>query len=130
MMITTLYACLFALLFFALTVRVILMRRQTMIGVGDGGNRQLLRLMRAHANCAEYGPICLILLGLAEFGGAASWLLHALGIALIIGRTIHGINIAREGEVIALRVTGMSFTFLALLGGVTINLIQLAANGF
>ena len=57
-----LYAALLALLFIALSVRTLRLRRHLKIAVGDAGNTQMLRAMRAHANFAEYVPMCLLLL--------------------------------------------------------------------
>ncbi|RED46130.1 MAPEG family protein [Aestuariispira insulae] len=126
MTITALYASLFALIFFALSVRVITVRHATRIGVGDGGDNLLKRRMRAQANCAEYGPLILILMGLSEHLTVSAWALHGLGIAFLAGRALHGFNIARDREVIRLRIFAMGLTFTALLGFSLLNLIQLA----
>ncbi len=66
MTITPIYAGLLTLLFVALSVRVIGGRRMAGVGLGDGGNRLLLRKTRAHGNFAEYVPFALILMALAE----------------------------------------------------------------
>ena len=52
------YAALLALLFLALSVRTLRLRRRLNISVGDAGNTKMLRAMRAHANFAEYVPLC------------------------------------------------------------------------
>ena len=121
--VTSLYAGLLALVFLALSVRTIAVRRAARVPVGDGGNKLLLRRMRAHGNFAEYVPIALILLALAEAGGAHHLILHAVGLALLVGRSVHGFNIAREDEAIPLRVLGMSLTFTAIGIGAVVNLV-------
>ncbi len=45
---TPFYAALLGLLFFALSVRTLRLRRKLRIDMGDGGNEQLLRAVRVH----------------------------------------------------------------------------------
>lgn len=49
------YAAVLGLLFAALSVRTLLLRRRLRVALGDGGDERLLRAMRVHANFAEYG---------------------------------------------------------------------------
>jgi len=56
MIITSIYASLLAVLFFVLSARVILLRRVVGVGLNDGGNDYLRRLIRVHGNFAEYVP--------------------------------------------------------------------------
>ena len=73
------YAALLALLFLALSVRTLRLRRSLKISVGHAGNTQMLRAMRAHANFAEYVPLGLLLLTLVELhGDRNAWVLHAI----------------------------------------------------
>lgn len=123
MSVTPLYAALLALLFFALSVRVISRRRDARVGIGDGGNRLLLRSQRAQANFAEYVPLTLLLMGFAEVQGAPGWSLHLLGCLLFAGRLVHAAGLSREPEPSGLRVTGMSLTFTVLLIAAAANLI-------
>jgi hypothetical protein len=66
MHIVPLYAALLAILFVALSVRTLGLRRSLGIGLGDAGNEQMLRAMRVHSNFAEYVPLSLILLYLVD----------------------------------------------------------------
>lgn len=50
---------------------VIATRRKSGVSMGDGGEPLLERRMRAQSNAAEYLPIFLILLAIAEMQGAA-----------------------------------------------------------
>lgn len=110
--IAPLYAGLFALMLIALSLRVIRLRRARQVGVGDGGDEDLARRVRAQGNFTEYVPIALVLLLLLELGGAAPWLLHGLGLALLVGRIVHAWSLgARSGRG---RVVGMSLTFAVL----------------
>ena len=56
-----LYAALLAVIFVALSVRTLLLRRRLGIAIGDGDDPRMLRAMRAHANFAEYVPFSLLL---------------------------------------------------------------------
>lgn len=114
MLVVPLYAALMALLFVALSLRTIRLRRRFGVAVGDGAHPQLLRAMRAHANCAEYAPLALLLFYFAEIGGAPQALAHLLGGSLLIGRALHAWGVSQERETFAFRVTGMALT----LGGI------------
>lgn len=117
MPITALYAGLLAPLFVLLSIRVIAVRRSGRVAVGDGGNRLLLRRMRVHANFAEYVPLALVLMALAEATATPAWLIHPMGVALLAGRIVHAIGMSREPERFRFRVAGMALTFTVLLAG-------------
>ena len=130
MPITAFYAALLALLFLLLSLRVINQRREARVEIGAGESAELLRRSRVHANFAEYVPFALLLLGFAESLKAPSIALHALGLALLVGRLIHAYGLSQTPHILRLRVIGMWLTlgtigFAALLcfvlGG--INLI-------
>jgi len=116
MPITALYAGLLAPIFVVLALRVIGLRRGAQVAVGDGGDKVLLRRMRVHANFAEYVPLALVLLVLAESLKTDPRILHALGICLIIGRISHAYGMSQSKETFAFRVSGMALTFATLIG--------------
>ena len=89
MIVTPLYAGLLALLFFVLSLRVVAMRG-TGISLGDGGNPAMLRRMRGHGNFAEYVPLILVMMGVLELSHYSAYLLHAMGVTLVIARLLHG----------------------------------------
>jgi uncharacterized membrane protein YecN with MAPEG domain len=122
MSITPVYAGILTLLFIVLSVRVIGLRRMSGVGLGDGGNRELLRRQRVHGNFAEYVPFALILMSLAELQHVLGWLLHAIGILLLAGRLAHAYAVGQEPEQTGGRVLGMALTFTALLVGALSNL--------
>ena len=72
--------------------------------------------MRVHANFAEYVPLALILLGLAESLHTSVWLLHCFGWALLIGRLSHAIGVSRAEEPYGFRVAAMALTLTMLIG--------------
>lgn len=115
MPVTALYAGLLALLYVVLSARVIFVRRGERISVGDGGNSELLRRVRVHANFAEYVPMAIVLMGLVESSKADPRLLHGLGTALVIGRVSHAIGLSPAASILPLRVGGMVLTFSVII---------------
>lgn len=122
MTVTPLYAAVLALLYVLLSVRVIGARRQAGVAIGDGGDKWLLRRQRVHANFAEYVPLALVLMMLAEQQGVSRLIIHGLGLALLLGRAIHAFGVSREPEQLRLRVLGMALTFTVLMAGALVNL--------
>lgn len=114
MTVTPIYAGLLALLYFVLSYRIITMRGPGGPSLGDGGNPVLLRRIRAHGNFAEYVPMILVLIALLELSNAAPWLLHTLGITLLIARLLHGYALSFTASFTFGRVWGTALTFLLL----------------
>ena len=114
MRVTALYAGLLSVLFVYLAARVIQLRRQGRVAVGDGGNALLLRRMRVHANFAEYVPLALLLMALAESLHIWAWLLHVFGVALLAGRASHAYGVSQLHERYVFRSTGMVMTFTVI----------------
>lgn len=112
--ITPIYAALTALIFLVLSWRVIRYRRAKVISLGDTGDKNLLKRMRAQANCAEYAPIALLLLLLTELAGAPALALHLLGVSIVIGRLLHAYGFASTPQKIILRQLGMVLTLAAI----------------
>lgn len=115
MPITAFYASLLVPLFVLISIRVIRARRSQKVALGDGGNPLLLRYMRVQANFAEYVPLTLVLFALAESLRTAPWLLHLMGLSLLIGRVLHMIGVSQANEKFVFRVTGMAMTFTVML---------------
>ncbi|WP_370400917.1 MAPEG family protein [Sulfitobacter sp. JB4-11] len=113
--ITALYAALITLVYFVLTWRVITYRRANQLSLGDSGDKNLLKRMRAQANCAENAPLGLILILLVELQGAPAIAVHGLGMLLLAGRIVHPLGFAVTPQKIVLRQIGMLLTFACLL---------------
>jgi len=113
MSITPFYAGVLALLFFLLSIRVIRMRG-TGISLGDGGNPIMLRRIRGHANFAEYVPLILLMMGFLEISHFPAYLLHGLGIVLVVGRLLHGFALSFTEKFFLGRFLGTVLTFTAL----------------
>jgi uncharacterized membrane protein YecN with MAPEG domain len=111
--VTPLYAAALTALFISLSLRVIALRRSGRVSLGDAGDPALLARIRAQGNCAEYAPLGIVLLLLAELAGAAPALLHLSGLSLLAGRVIHARALSGPGR-FAARTIGMLMTFAAL----------------
>jgi len=116
MLTTSFYAAVLALLFVTLSIRTIRARRRLEIAIGDAGDVTMLRMMRVHSNFAEYVPFSLLLIYFVESTDASQWLVHGLGLALLIGRFSHAYGVSQLNEKFAFRVTGMVLTFTCILG--------------
>jgi uncharacterized membrane protein YecN with MAPEG domain len=114
MPITAFYAALLAFLFLLLSMRVIAQRREARVEIGLGESQELLRRARVHANFAEYVPMALVLLALAESLKAPGIILHGLGLALLAGRLVHAYGLSQTPHILRLRVTGMTLTLTTM----------------
>lgn len=129
MPITAFYAALLTPIFVLLSVRVIGERRGGRVPVGDGGNPLLLRRMRVQANFAEYVPLALILMALAESLHTPNWLLHALGVLLLAGRTSHAAGMSQAAERFQFRVAGVGATFTVLIAAAVLCVVGAVRSG-
>jgi uncharacterized membrane protein YecN with MAPEG domain len=86
---TGLYAGLCGLLFIWLSWKVIVERRRSKVGLGDGGDPDLQRAIRVHANFIEYTPLALVLLALVDMLAGPDWLVHGAGVVLVVSRVLH-----------------------------------------
>ncbi len=127
--ITPIYAALIALLFVALSVRTLRLRHRFSVAVGTGGERELERAIRAHANCAEYVPIALLLVYFLEATTDLSVWIHVLGASLLIGRLVHAYGISQVRENFAFRIFGMATTFTVIVGAAAALLIAPLLSG-
>ncbi len=114
MFVTPLYAGLLTLWFLVLSARVVNLRRRG-IPFGDNGEVGVIRIVRAQANFAEYVPLALLLMGVLEVSRHSIYVLHALGLTLLVARSD-----SRQRTFVWLakccgRVVGSALTFGVLL---------------
>ena len=114
MIITAFYAGVLGLLYLVLSLRVV-QQRQRGIPLGDRGDPRMLRVIRGHANFAEYVPLILVMMLMLELGHTSRYLLHALGIVLVAGRVLHGYALCFTARFRAGRLWGATLTFAVLL---------------
>ena len=123
-MVTPLYAGLLALLLILLSVRVIHARRGQKVSLGDGGNPVMLRIIRGHSNFVEYVPLALLLMAILEISRHSIYVLHALGILLVMGRLLHGYALSFTEHSRFGRMAGATLTFAVLLVEAVLCLYQ------
>lgn len=115
MLITGMYAGILSFLIVALALNVSRHRLKLRIGLLDGDNEQLRRIIRVHANAAEWLPLAIILLALAESNGCQVWLLHLVGIMLIISRCLHAYGLSQSSNKSFGRFWGTLGTWVVIL---------------
>jgi uncharacterized membrane protein YecN with MAPEG domain len=123
--ITALYAGILGLLITALAINVTVHRAKLKVDIGDGGNAQMLRMIRVHANAVEYVPLGLLLLGLYELDQGWPAVLHAAGIALIVGRVLHVAGLWNTAGLSFGRGAGVTLTWITIAALAVLNLWQI-----
>ncbi len=97
--VAALYIGLNILLKLGLAFRVIFIRRNQSIGLGDGGDKTMQRAIRAHANATEYMPLAMIGLIALTGVGYPIWVIHGLGILFTFGRGLHAYGLSGNSGV-------------------------------
>ena len=119
---TPLYTAIAALIFIALSVRALLLRRKFSIPIGSGGNPKLARAIAVHSHFAEYMPLTLLLTYFFELRGAPAIWIHGLCLTLISGRLLHAYGVSQVEENYRFREVAMILT-LGCLIAVTMRLL-------
>ena len=109
--VTSIYAGLLALMMVFLAAMVVRLRGKHRVTLQDGGNPDMMRGIRVFGNFAEYVPMALVLMMLAESAGTPSWALHGLGVALIVGRVAHALGLRHDRGTTPGRFVGMNLTW-------------------
>ncbi|MGY4503506.1 putative membrane protein YecN with MAPEG domain [Bradyrhizobium sp. GM24.11] len=89
--ITANYLAILALIYAALALQVIRLRRSNATPFNDGGNEGLRSAIRAHGNFMEYVPIIVLMIAFLEMSGA-SLRIHLLMGALVLSRLLHPLD--------------------------------------
>lgn len=118
------YAALAAVLLVVLALRVALRRGAAQVGLGDGGDAELVRRVRAHGNAAEHLPIALLLLVLLELGGLGAVWLHGFGAVLLAARVAHAVGVSGSAGRSPGRFWGTLGTWLLLLAMAGVLLLR------
>jgi uncharacterized protein len=118
--ITALYGAILAIIIVALGINVTVHRVKLRVSLGDGGNPQMLRMIRLHGNAVEYLPLAIALMLAYELNGGWHSALHIVGVALVAGRLIQtaamwSTDVAGPGRGIGQTLTWLSIAALAVL---------------
>jgi uncharacterized membrane protein YecN with MAPEG domain len=123
--ITALYAGILALIIVALGINVTVHRVKLKVSLGDGGDPQMLRMVRIHANACEYIPLALILMLAYEIDGGWRTALHLVGIALVAGRLVQTWSMWSTDVPNAGRGIGQTLTWITIAALAVLNLWSL-----
>lgn len=104
-----------ALLAFLLGMNVVRLRWKLHIGLGDGGQPAMTRAVRVHANFAEWVPLTLLVLLVAELRGVSEPWIGALGLALLLARLGHAYGLSRRSGASKGRFLGSALTYTVML---------------
>lgn len=116
--VTALYGGLNALFNIYLANRVSNARRAEKVSIGHGESDALLLAARIHANNAEFVPLGIVVLLLAELCGGSSVMLHVLGGSLFVGRVFHMIGMPMKApNFFRFTGTGLTWTMIAVTSG-------------
>ena len=113
------YLAVLALIYAALALNVVRLRRQNLAVFGDAGNPALRSAIRAHAHFAEYVPIIALMVAMLEMSGLAASRVHFLMAPLLISRALHPFGMYVKPGTIAFTVCRV--------GGVTLTLTVMIA---
>ena len=114
------YLALLALVYAALAVNVVRLRRQNLAAFGDAGSPALRSAIRSHGHFAEYVPVIVLMVAMLEMSGMAAWRVHLLMAALLVSRLLHPFGMYAKPGTLAFRI-GRG-------GDVTLTLIVLIAS--
>jgi uncharacterized membrane protein YecN with MAPEG domain len=120
--ITALYGGLLGILYMVLCWQVVMQRRRAKVGIGVGGDTALERAVRVHGNFAEYAPLFIVLLLVAELNAGTPVLLHVLGAVFVLARIGHALGLGRSSGVSKGRFYGTLVTWIALLVLAVLNI--------
>jgi uncharacterized membrane protein YecN with MAPEG domain len=111
--ITALYGSLNAVLNIALALRVSNLRRKHRVSVGQGESKELLVAIRVHGNNAEFVPLAIMMLLLAELCGGSSLWLHMIGGSLLVARVGHAVGMGKKAPNVP-RFSGSAITWTGI----------------
>ncbi len=129
--ITAAYLAVLALLYAALAIQVVRLRRKNLAGFGDADNAQLRSAIRAHAHFAEYVPIIALMVATLEMSGLPDAIIHGLMGTLLIGRLLHPFGMYAKSGTWAFRigrVWGMTITMIVMIACAGLILWRAAAR--
>jgi uncharacterized protein len=129
--ITACYLAVLALLYAALGLQVVRLRRKNQAGFGDGGSADLRSAIRAHAHFAEYVPIIVLMAAMLEASGLPATRVHLLMAALLVARLLHPIGMYASPQALRFRifrVGGMTITSLVMIASAMLLLSRTLPN--
>lgn len=118
------YTALLVLGSLVLKYHVVRHRLRTRVGIGDGGDKGLTRAIRVHGNYVENVPFGIAILLTMALLGAATLLIHLVGIMIVIARVAHAIGLTRTAGTSPGRGAGVLLNDIALVIGSVVVLTK------
>jgi hypothetical protein len=116
-------------LILVLALGVVSARRKHGVALGDGANEAMQRAIRVHGNATEYVPMLLIgLTVLSLLDASRPWMIHVLGLLLLVSRIAHAQGLGGSNGRSAGRMFGTLGTWIAALG-LALALVWAAFSG-
>lgn len=117
-LLTGTYLAVLALIYVALGLQVVRLRRRAKVSFGDGGNDELKCAIRAHGHFAEYVPLIVLMVAMLEVSGLPAANIHALMGALVLARLLHPLGMYAKPRTVQFRlgrIGGMGLTIAVTL---------------
>lgn len=108
--ITALYGALNAIFNIYLANNVSTARKKHKVSIGVGDSPEFLVVSRIHSNNAEFVPLAIVMMLVAELLGGHSVILHTYGGLLLAARVAHMIGMPRKAPNV-FRFTGVALTW-------------------
>ena len=119
-MVTGLYIAVFALVQAGMVIWIARSRLSEKVSLGAGDSDILAVKTRVYGNFVEVVPIAVLLMLVAELGGAPLWIIHWMGVLMVISRIIHAKGMLIPPGHGAYRMAGMLMTAAVFLIGAMI----------
>ena len=116
-MITGLYLGIFAIVQVGMIVWIARSRIRERIVLGTGNSDVLEAKTRVYGNFTEVVPPAILLMLISELGGAPLWIVHWMGVLMILSRISHAIGLIKPPGYGPYRMAGMLFAMAVLLIG-------------
>ena len=111
----TVYVGLLILGAVGLAAGVVRQRGRSKVTTGDGGDPLLRQWIRAHGNYCENVPFGIAALILLPIAGASAWIVHIVGLCLVVGRLAHAQGLTTTTDESTGRLVGAALTWLGLI---------------
>jgi uncharacterized membrane protein YecN with MAPEG domain len=129
--ITATYVAVLALVYTALAIQVVRLRRRGRVSFGYGGSVELRSAIRTHAHFAEYVPLIALMSAMLEGSGLAATKVHVLMGTLLAARLLHPLGMyakPRTWQFRIGRIGGMTLTLLVMVACAVLMLWRFAAG--
>ncbi len=113
--ITALYGALNAILNVVLANRVSTARKKHGVGHAGSDSEEFLVASRTHSNNAEFVPLAIVMMLIAELLGGSSVVLHIYGGLLFAARVLHAVGMPRKAPN-PFRFAGVAITWIGIVG--------------